>query len=85
MAELYTKQAKNVLQAAADSARQNNHGYIGTEHLLMGLLEEAEGTAGMVLAEFGADRERLVSLIDRLITPEGAVLRAEPGHTPRAE
>ena len=85
MAELYTKQAKNVLQAAADSARQNNHGYIGTEHLLMGLLEEAEGTAGMVLAEFGADRERLVSLIDRLITPEGAVLTAEPGYTPRAE
>ena len=42
MAELYTKQAKNVMQAAADSARQNNHGYIGTEHLLMGLLEEAE-------------------------------------------
>ena len=38
----------------------------------------------MVLAEFGADRERLVSLIDRLITPEGAVLTAGTGLYPQS-
>ena len=53
MAELYTKQAKNALLLAGKSARQSNQNYIGTEHILMGLLKEREGTAGMVLAEYG--------------------------------
>ena len=86
MAELYTKQAKNALLCAAKNARENHHGYIGTEHILIGLLEEKEGTAGMVLAEYGVEEERLRALIDRLITPgKTAVLTDEPGYTPRAE
>ncbi len=86
MAELYTKQAKNVLLLAGKSARQSNQNYIGTEHILMGLLKEREGTAGMVLAEYGVEEEQLKSLIDRLITPTGtAALEEEPGYTPRAE
>ena len=86
MAELYTKQAKSALLWAAKNARQNQHGYIGTEHILLGLLEEGSGTAGMVLAEHGVDREQLRSLIDRLIAPGGsAVQTQEPGYTPRAE
>ena len=86
MAELYTKQAKNVLLCAARSARQSSQNYIGTEHILIGLLKEREGTAGMVLAEYGVEEERLLSLIDRLITPTGTTaLEEEPGYTPRAE
>ena len=86
MAELYTKQAKNALMAAANNARKNHHGYIGTEHILIGLLEETQGTAGMVLAEYGVEEDRLLSLIDRLITPGGGAVQTEdPGYTPRAE
>ena len=86
MAELYTKQAKNALLWAGKSARQSGQNYIGTEHILIGLLKEKEGTAGMVLAEYGVEEERLLSLIDRLITPTGTTaLAEEPGYTPRAE
>ena len=41
------------------------------EHILVGLLKEGHGTAGMVLKEFGVQEERLLSLIDRLIAPAG--------------
>ncbi len=86
MAELYTKQAKNALLLAGKTARQSNQNYIGTEHILVGLLKEGEGTAGMVLAEFGVEEERLRALIDRLITPTGTeALEEKPGYTPRAE
>ena len=82
----YTVQAENALILAGKTARQHHHSYIGTEHLLMGLLKEASGTAGMVLAEFGVNEERLLGLIERLIAPEGGTAAAiRPGYTPRAE
>ena len=73
MSESYTAQAKNALALAGKTARQYQHTYIGTEHLLMGLLKEVQGTAGMVLAEYGVEEERLIELIDRLIAPSGTV------------
>ena len=82
----YTAQAENALVLAGRTARQCHHSYIGTEHLLMGLLKEASGTAGMVLAEYGVNEERLMELIDRLIAPSGTTAAAvRPGYTPRAE
>ena len=85
MSESYTAQAKNALALAGKTARQYQHTYIGTEHLLMGLLKEVQGTAGMVLAEYGVEEERLIELIDRLIAPSGTVATAgQPGYTPRA-
>ena len=71
----YTAQAENALVLAGRTARQCHHSYIGTEHLLMGLLKEASGTAGMVLAEYGVNEERLMELIDRLIAPSVRRLR----------
>ena len=53
MQERYTKQAENVLALAKQAASSCGHSYIGTEHLLVGLVEEKEGTAGRVLEEFG--------------------------------
>ena len=53
MQERYTKQAENVLALAKEAASSCGHSYIGTEHLLVGLVEEKEGTAGRVLEEFG--------------------------------
>ena len=46
MQERYTKQAENVLALAKEAASSCGHSYIGTEHLLVGLVEEKEGTAG---------------------------------------
>ena len=53
MREAFTSQARNALIQAGRAARQCQHNYIGTEHILVGLLKEGHGTAGMVLKEFG--------------------------------
>lgn len=86
MHEKYTAQAKKVLALAEKTAKKCHHSYIGTEHLLLGLLMEPEGTAGILLNDFGVQQEKLLSLIDRLIAPGGttAVVSA-PGFTPRAQ
>jgi len=53
-----TPRAKRVIDLAYDEARQLNNNYIGTEHLLLGLIAEAEGMAGKVLSKLGVDLER---------------------------
>lgn len=53
----YTWRAKRVLEFAMDEARQLSHSYIGTEHLLLGLLREKKGAAAQVLAEAGVTTE----------------------------
>ena len=85
MQENYTSQARNALAMAEKTAKRCQHSYIGTEHLLLGLLMEPEGTAGILLAEFGVEQERLLGLIDRLIAPSGSTaVTSAPGLTPRA-
>src|SRR5579884_2637425 len=53
-----TPRAKRVIDLAYDEARQLSNNYIGTEHLLLGLIREGEGLAGRVLAKLGVDLER---------------------------
>lgn len=85
MQENYTSQARNALAMAEKTAKRCQHSYIGTEHLLLGLLMEPEGTAGILLADFGVEQERLLGLIDRLIAPSGnTAVASTPGLTPRA-
>src|SRR5919201_6584106 len=52
-----TPRAKRVIDLAYDEARQLNNNYIGTEHLLLGLIREGEGLAGRVLSKLGVDLE----------------------------
>ncbi|MCI7738493.1 MAG: ATP-dependent Clp protease ATP-binding subunit [Clostridiales bacterium] len=87
MQEQFTKQAKEALKLAEKMARYCRHSYIGTEHILLGLLKETDGTASMVLSDFNVDEEKLMSLIDRLIAPASSVATAdmEIGLTPRAQ
>lgn len=63
-----TPRAKRVIDLAYDEARQLNNNYIGTEHLLLGLIREGEGLAARVLAKLGVDLERtrreVISLVD---------------------
>ena len=65
----WTTQAQEVLDAAKDAAITLGHTYTGTEHLLLGLLKEKETVAGKVLAEAGAEEEKLLELIGKLVTP----------------
>lgn len=54
-----TARAKKVLELAVEEARKLNHNYVGTEHLLLGLIREGEGVAAQVLISLGADLERV--------------------------
>ena len=53
----FTPRAKRVLELSWDEARQLGHNYIGTEHLLLGLIREGEGVAARVLENLGVDLE----------------------------
>lgn len=86
MQEKFTRQAKAALKLAESAARSWKHSYIGTEHILVGLLDEQEGTAGKILEEFGVDRKKLESLITKLIAPSGVlVAEKSAGYSPRAQ
>ena len=88
MERQFTRQAENALKLATTIAKSCGHGYIGTEHLLAGLLKEPEGTAGKVLQEFNVEEEKLRELISNLVTPvQGNTAAAEtkdPQYSPRA-
>ena len=85
MQENYTKQAKNALLLANSTAQSCRHGYVGTEHILTGLLKEKEGTAGMLLAEYRLEEEKLLQTIEKLVAPsDTALLTKKPKYSPRA-
>ncbi|MGI6207379.1 MAG: ATP-dependent Clp protease ATP-binding subunit [Anaerolineae bacterium] len=63
----FTRTARRVLMLAQEEAERLNHSYIGTEHLLVGLVREREGVAHQVLAELGARPERVREAVERLV------------------
>lgn len=82
----YTEQARTAIMYAEKMARNCGHSYIGTEHLLAGLIHEEQGTAGMVLRDLGITEVKLKEMIDKLIAPGSDVMTADTrGYTPRAE
>lgn len=83
MREQFTACANRALDQAKKRANEYGTGYIGSEHLLLGLLMEPDGAAGMVLREMGVDLKKLLELVDKLIVPEGE-LKDAGGYTPRA-
>ena len=83
--ERYTPQAKEALSLAVGMAESLNHGYVGTEHLLIGLLQEGTGVAAKVLEENGVEESKVVELVSQLISPNTSVQMAEnAAYTPRA-
>ncbi len=72
----YTPRAKKVLELSLREALQLGHNYIGTEHLLLGLIREGEGVAARVLKTLGADlpqvRQQVIALLPGQPSPEGA-------------
>lgn len=84
MQKPYTKKAEKVLEIAKKASRSMHHSYIGTEHLLIGLLGEGSGAAAKVLSSVGVDEERILELIENLIAPSGNVITADAGgYSPR--
>ena len=63
MMERYTPQAKEALSLAVGMAESLNHGYVGTEHLLIGLLQEGTGVAARVLEGNGVEESKVVELV----------------------
>ncbi|MGD9401402.1 MAG: ATP-dependent Clp protease ATP-binding subunit [bacterium] len=63
----FTPRAKRVLELSVEEAKNLQHNYVGTEHLLLGLIREGEGIAARVLLEFGADFKRVKDEVVRLI------------------
>ncbi len=81
----YTEKAKSVLQLAAKAARKSGQGYIGTEHILLGLYREENSVASRVLSENGLDEARLMQLIQDYIVPDtNVIIREREGYSPKA-
>jgi ATP-dependent Clp protease ATP-binding subunit ClpC len=84
----YTSRAKKVLELAMSEARELNHSYVGTEHLLLGLLREEKGIAAQVLADAGINLEQARAETLRLLgsdMPAGGKGAPQAGGTPRSE
>ncbi len=64
--ERFTQRARRVLSLAQEEAERMQHNYIGTEHLLLGLMREDGGVAGRVLRDLGLDQNRVEELVERL-------------------
>ena len=86
MAERFTGQAKDAINLAVQAAQNLTHTYVGTEHLLLGLIQEGSGVAAQVLMANGITQEKVVDLIDQLISPNVDVAVADAQvYTPMAK
>jgi ATP-dependent Clp protease ATP-binding subunit ClpC len=80
--ERFTQRARRVLSLAHQEAERMRHNYIGTEHLLLGLMREEGGVAGRVLRELGLEADRVQEIVERLTGPgqnRGGKLDLSPG------
>lgn len=84
MQTAYTAKAKKAIDIATRISKSLHHSYIGTEHILLGLLKEGTGVASQVLADNGVEYDKMLKLIEELIAPGNAVAVLEDGLSPRA-
>ncbi len=81
----FTERARRVLTLAQEEAQRFNHNYIGTEHLLLGLVREGDGVAAKVLANLGVELSKVRSAVEFIIGRGERTSPAEIGLTPRAK
>ena len=79
----FTPRAKKVLELSLREALQLGHNYIGTEHILLGLIREGEGVAAQVLINLGADLEKAKSAVIQLLSGHYGKQTSEPGEERR--
>ena len=80
----FTPRAKKVLELSLRESRQLGHDYIGTEHILLGLIREGEGVAAQVLVKLGADLNRVRQQVIQLLHGHRGEEPAAPAAAPRA-
>jgi len=85
MFKRYTEKAKKAIMVAQEEAVNLNHDYIGTEHILIGLLKEEEGVASQVLKQLGVHVDKVVEEVERLIGKGEYQQVGEITFTPRAK
>ncbi len=83
--EKFTERARKVLTLAQEEAQRFNHNYIGTEHLLLGLVREGDGVAARVLSNMGVQLPKVRSAVEFIIGRGESVIMGEIGLTPRAK
>ncbi len=81
----FTKRARRVLTLAQEEAQRFKHNYIGTEHLLLGLIREGEGVAAQVLSNLGIEVEQVRQAVEAIIGRGERVVFGEIAITPRAK
>jgi ribosomal protein L37AE/L43A len=81
----FTERARKVIHLAQEEAQRFQHNYIGTEHLLLGLVRESEGVAAKVLSNLGVELNKVRSAVESIIGRGDHVALGEIGLTPRAK
>nr|ADI17958.1 ATPases with chaperone activity, ATP-binding subunit [uncultured Chloroflexi bacterium HF0200_09I09] len=81
----FTERARRVLTLAQEEAQRFNHNYIGTEHLLLGLVREGDGVAAKVLSNLGVELNKVRSAVEFIIGRGDRSTSGEIGLTPRAK
>src|SRR5450631_3802875 len=85
MFERFTDRARRVVVLAQEEARMLNHNYIGTEHILLGLIHEGEGVAAKALESLGVSLEAVREKVEETIGLAGTAPTGSPPFTPRAK
>ncbi|HCJ66536.1 MAG TPA: ATP-dependent Clp protease ATP-binding subunit ClpC, partial [Elusimicrobia bacterium] len=86
MSNRFTERAQRVILIAQEEAKRLNHDYVGTEHLLLGLVALGEGVAAQVLANLGVDLRRLRAEVEKIVgTGDNILLLGEIPFTPQAK
>src|SRR5260370_6170382 len=83
--EKFTERARRVLSLAQEEAQRLHHNYMGTEHLLLGLVREGDGVAARVLAHQGVSLAQVREAVEFIIGRGDHVVTGEIGLTPRAQ
>src|SRR3974390_2591056 len=81
----FTERGRKVLTLAQEEAQRFNHNYIGTEHLLLGLVREGDGVAAKVLSSLNVELTKVRSAVEFIIGRGGRIVLGEMGLTPRAK
>lgn len=86
MSNRFTERAQRVILIAQEEAKRLNHDYVGTEHLLLGLIALGEGVAAQVMANLGVDLRRVRGEVEKIVgTGDNVMLLGEIPFTPRAK
>src|SRR5436309_13309240 len=81
----FTERARRVLSLSQEEAQRFQHNYIGTEHLLLGLVREGDGVAAKVLRNLGIELNKVRSAVEFIIGRGDRIVLGEIGLTPRAK